>query len=205
MIAMLRPWVGKLYVRVLIGIFVGLLLGLLAPNIAVTLQPLADGFIKLIKMLLAPIIFGTVVLGMAKMGNITEVGRIGVRALIYFEALSTIALVIGLVVVNVVQPGVGMNIDPTRIDAGAISSYTKAAESHGSTVQFFILTTYRFRPEVVDGGRLGMVEARSWTERVLGWVGSSMRPGASAGCWASGCRGNARRNGRTSRFWLRPC
>src|SRR4051794_33641080 len=67
------------------------------------------------------------------------------------------------------------------------------------------LTTYRFRPEVVDGGRLGMVEARSWTERVLGWVGSSMRPGASAGCWASGCRGNARRNGRTSRFWLRPC
>src|SRR4051794_40539394 len=67
------------------------------------------------------------------------------------------------------------------------------------------LTTYRFRPEVVDGGRLGMVEARSWTERVLGWVGSSMRPGASAGCWASGCRGNARRNGRISRFWLRPC
>src|SRR5215210_4026500 len=67
------------------------------------------------------------------------------------------------------------------------------------------LTTYRFRPEVVDGGRLGMVEARSWTERVLGWVGSSMRPGASAGCWASGCRGNARHNGRTSRFWLRPC
>jgi hypothetical protein len=71
--------------------------------------------------------------------------------------------------------------------------------------QFTTLTTYRFRPEVVDGGRLGMVEARSWTERVLGWVGSSMRPGASAGCWASGCRGNARRNGRTSRFWLRPC
>src|SRR4051812_46746044 len=133
---MLRPWMGKLYVQVLIGIFVGLLLGLLAPNIAVTLQPLADGFIKLIKMLLAPIIFGTVVLGMAKMGNITEVGRIGVRALIYFEVLSTIALVIGLVVVNLVQPGV--DIDPTRIDAGAISNYTKAAASHGSTVQFFV-------------------------------------------------------------------
>ena len=111
---------GKLYVQVLIGIFIGLLLGLLTPDIAVTLQPLADGFIKLIKMLLAPIIFGTVVLGMAKMGNITEVGRIGVRALIYFEVVSTIALVIGLVVVNVVQPGVGMNIDPGRIDAGAI-------------------------------------------------------------------------------------
>ena len=93
---------------------------------------------KLIKMLLAPIIFGTVVLGMAKMGNITEVGRIGVRALIYFEVVSTIALVIGLIVVNVVQPGVGMNIDPGRIDAGAISGFTKTAESQGGTVQFFL-------------------------------------------------------------------
>ena len=135
---MLRPWMGKLYVQVLIGIFIGLLLGLLTPDIAVTLQPLADGFIKLIKMLLAPIIFGTVVLGMAKMGNITEVGRIGVRALIYFEVVSTIALVIGLVVVNVVQPGVGMNIDLGRIDAGAISGFTKTAESQGGTVQFFL-------------------------------------------------------------------
>src|SRR3954468_5160109 len=98
---------GKLYVQVLFGIFIGILLGLVAPNIAVTLQPLADGFIKLIKMLLAPIIFGTVVLGMARMGNITEVGRVGVRALIYFEVLSTIALIIGLVVVNLVKPGVG--------------------------------------------------------------------------------------------------
>jgi aerobic C4-dicarboxylate transport protein len=135
---MLRPWIGKLYVQVLIGIFVGLLLGILTPNLAVTLQPLADGFIKLIKMLLAPIIFATVVLGMAKMGNITEVGRIGVRALIYFEVLSTIALLIGLLIVNVVQPGVGMNIDSSRIDASAISGYTKAAESHTSTIQFFL-------------------------------------------------------------------
>src|SRR3954469_9124332 len=86
----------------------GAAVGYLLPNIAVTLQPLADAFIKLIKMLLAPIIFGTVVLGMAKMGNISEVGRIGVRAIIYFEILSTIALVIGLIVVNTVQPGVGM-------------------------------------------------------------------------------------------------
>jgi aerobic C4-dicarboxylate transport protein len=118
---MLRSWMGKLYVQVLIGIFVGLLVGLFVPNIAVTLQPLADGFIKLIKMLLAPVIFATVVLGMAKMGNIKEIGRIGVRALLYFEIVSTLALVIGLVVVNIVRPGVGMNIDSTRIDAGSIS------------------------------------------------------------------------------------
>ena len=91
---MLRQWMGKLYVQVLMGIFVGLLVGLFAPNIAVTLQPLADGFIKLIKMLLAPIIFATVVLGMAKMGNIKEVGRIGV----YFEIMSTLALSAGATV-----------------------------------------------------------------------------------------------------------
>ena len=135
---MLRPWMGKLYVQVLFGIFVGLLVGLFAPNIAVTLQPLADGFIKLIKMLLAPIIFATVVLGMAKMGNIKEVGRIGVRALIYFEIMSTLALVIGLIVVNVIRPGVGMNIDASRIDASSISGYTKAAETQGGIVHFFM-------------------------------------------------------------------
>ena len=135
---MLRPLMGKLYVQVLMGIFVGLLVGLFAPNIGVTLQPLADGFIKLIKMLLAPLIFATVVLGLAKMGNIKEVGRIGVRALLYFEVVSTLALIIGLVVVNVVQPGVGMNIDATRVDASAISGYTKAAESQGGIVHFFM-------------------------------------------------------------------
>ena len=135
---MLRPWMGKLYVQVLMGIFIGLLVGLFAPNIAVTLQPLADGFIKLIKMLLAPIIFATVVLGMAKMGNIKEVGRIGVIALLYFEIMSTLALVIGLIVVNVVRPGVGMNIDASRVDASSISAYTKAAASHGGIVQFFM-------------------------------------------------------------------
>jgi aerobic C4-dicarboxylate transport protein len=135
---MLRPWMGKLYVQVLMGIFIGLLVGLFAPNIAVTLQPLADGFIKLIKMLLAPIIFATVVLGMAKMGNIKEVGRIGVMALLYFEIMSTLALIIGLIVVNVVRPGVGMNIDASHFDASSISAYTKAAASHGGIAQFFM-------------------------------------------------------------------
>ena len=98
----MRPsWLGQLYVQVLIGILIGALLGLFSPSLAVALQPLADGFIKLIKMLLAPVIFGTIVVGIAKMGNMKEVGRIGVRALLYFEVVSTLALVIGLVVVNV--------------------------------------------------------------------------------------------------------
>ena len=113
-------------------------LGFIWPSFAVTLQPLAGGFIKLIKVLLAPVIFATVVLGIAKMGDIKEVGRIGVRAVLYFEVASTLALVIGLVVVNVVKPGAGMNIDVESIDAGAISGYTRTAASQGGTVKFFL-------------------------------------------------------------------
>ena len=98
-------WYSQLYVQVLIGIVIGAAIGYLQPQFGAKLQPFADGFIKLIKMLLAPIIFGTVVVGIAKMGSIKEVGRIGVKALLYIEILSTIALVIGLIVVNLVKPG----------------------------------------------------------------------------------------------------
>ena len=132
---MRASWLRQLYIQVIIGIMVGAALGFLWPGVAVTLQPLADGFIKLIKMLLAPVIFATVVLGIAKMGDIKEVGRIGVRAIVYFEVASTLALLIGLVVVNVVKPGVGMNIDAGSIDAGAISGYTRTAASQGGTVK----------------------------------------------------------------------
>ena len=122
----------------MIGIVVGAALGFIWPSFAVALQPLADGFIKLIKMLLAPVIFATVVLGIAKMGDVKEVGRIGVRAILYFEVASTLALVIRLVVVNVVKPGAGMNIDAGSIDAGAISGYTRTATSQGGAVKFFL-------------------------------------------------------------------
>jgi len=131
-------WYGQLYVQVLIGIVLGALIGYFEPQFGAKLQPFADGFIKLIKMLLAPIIFGTVVVGIAKMGSIKEVGRIGVKALIYFEILSTIALVIGLVVVNVVKPGVGMNINTESLDGSAISKYSQAASEQGSVVDFFL-------------------------------------------------------------------
>src|SRR3954453_15081378 len=122
----MKIWLSKLYIQVFIAIVIGAAVGYLLPNIAVTLQPLADGFIKLIKMLLAPVIFGTIVVGIAKMGNLKEVGRIGVRALIYFEVVSTLALVIGLIVVNVMQPGVGMNIDASHLNGSSIAGYAKA-------------------------------------------------------------------------------
>ncbi|WP_439125038.1 MAG: C4-dicarboxylate transporter DctA [Pseudomonas rhizophila] len=131
-------WYGQLYVQVLIGIVIGAAIGYFVPDIGAKLQPFADGFIKLIKMLLAPIIFGTVVVGIAKMGNIKEVGRIGVKALIYFEILSTIALVVGLIVVNIVKPGVGMNINASALDGGAISKYSQAANEQGGTIDFFL-------------------------------------------------------------------
>lgn len=131
-------WYSQLYVQVLIGIVIGAAIGHFEPQFGARLQPFADGFIKLIKMLLAPIIFGTVVVGIAKMGSIKEVGRIGVKALLYFEILSTIALVIGLIVVNIAKPGAGMNINATTLDASAIAKYSQAATEQGGTIDFFL-------------------------------------------------------------------
>ncbi|MEJ2817053.1 C4-dicarboxylate transporter DctA [Caulobacter sp. CCG-8] len=122
---------SQIYVQVLIAIVIGALVGLWFPHVGTALKPLADGFIKLIKMLLAPIIFGTVVVGMAKMGDLKEVGRIGVKALVYFEVLSTIALIIGLIVVNLLKPGAGMNIDASNLDGHALASFTEAAKEQG--------------------------------------------------------------------------
>ncbi|MBA1243339.1 C4-dicarboxylate transporter DctA [Pseudomonas japonica] len=133
-----KRWYKLLYVQVLIGIVVGGAIGYFIPDFGAKLQPLADGFIKLIKMLLAPIIFGTVVVGIAKMGSIKEVGRIGGKALIYFEVVSSLALIIGLVVVNIMKPGEGMNIDVSSLNADAIKGYTQAAEAQGGAISFFM-------------------------------------------------------------------
>ena len=107
---------GKLYIQVLIAVVLGAIVGVLVPETGAALKPLGDAFIKLIKMLLAPVIFLTVVTGIARMENMKELGRVGFRALIYFEVVSTLALVVGLVVVDVFKPGAGMNIDVARLD-----------------------------------------------------------------------------------------
>jgi len=128
---------GHLYFQVVLAVLLGILIGFLKPDWGVSLKPLGDGFIKLIKMLLAPIIFGTIVVGIAKMGNMKEVGRVGVKALVYFEVVSTVALVIGLVVVNLLKPGVGMNVDVATLDTKGLATYTSAAQSHNA-VEFFM-------------------------------------------------------------------
>lgn len=117
-----------LYVQVLIGIAVGVALGLGWPSFGASLKPVADGFVSLVKMLIAPIIFCTVVVGLAGMGDLKKAGRIGWKAFVYFEVITTLALVIGLVVANVWQPGAGFHATPTSLNAQDIGTYTAAAK-----------------------------------------------------------------------------
>lgn len=135
---MFKRLFGQLYVQVLIGVLAGGLLGVLAPQFGTDLKPLGDAFIRLIKMVFAPVIFSMVVLGIARMESMKELGRVGVRALVYFEVMSTFALLLGLVVVNVVQPGVGMNVDPRALDTHAIAGYTAAAAKPHGVVDFLL-------------------------------------------------------------------
>ena len=121
---MTRPFYRSLYVQVLAGIILGVILGVVSPERGAAMRPLGDGFIKLIKMLIAPIVFATITVGIAKMGGLREVGRIGVRTLVYFEVVSTLALVIGLVVVNILQPGRGLHVDPTAAAPTAAAGAT---------------------------------------------------------------------------------
>ena len=122
---MYKRFFGKLYVQVLIGVIAGGLLGFFHPQLGTDFKPLGDAFIRLIKMVFAPVIFAMVVLGIAKMESMKELGRVGVRALIYFEVMSTFALLLGLVVVNVARPGVGMNIDVKTLDTTSITTDQK--------------------------------------------------------------------------------
>jgi len=121
----------SLYFQVLVAIGIGVLLGHYYPELGAQMKPLGDGFVKLIKMIIAPVIFCTVVTGIAGMESMKAVGRTGAVALLYFEIVSTIALIIGLVVVNVVQPGAGMNVDPATLDAKAVAVYAQQAEQQG--------------------------------------------------------------------------
>ena len=122
-----------LYFWVLVAVLAGGLLGYFAPATAVKLKPLGDGFIALVKMLIGPVIFCTVVLGIAGAGGMKKVGRVGGKALIYFEVVSTAALIIGLVVVNVIKPGAGFNADLSTLDAKAVETYAKAAANQTTT------------------------------------------------------------------------
>jgi aerobic C4-dicarboxylate transport protein len=126
-----KAWWSELWVQVLIAMAVGIALGVVNPDLATSMQPLGDAFIKAIRMLIAPIIFCTVVHGIARMADMARVGRVALKSIIYFEIITTIALVIALVMVNLLAPGAGMNIDPATINASAIEPYVKQTASVG--------------------------------------------------------------------------
>nr|WP_208417810.1 dicarboxylate/amino acid:cation symporter [Sphingopyxis panaciterrae] len=131
------PWWSHLYVQVLTAIAAGVLLGHYFPDIGVAFKPLGDGFINLVKMIIAPVIFLTVATGIASVGEAKTLGRLTVKTFAYFLFFSTLALIVGLIVANVVQPGAGMNIDPATLDAGAVVQYQEKA--HEATLTAFLL------------------------------------------------------------------
>jgi aerobic C4-dicarboxylate transport protein len=131
-----KPLYTQLYVQVLVGMAIGVVLGAVNPHAGAAMKPLADGFIKLIKMIIGPIIFVTVVGGLCKMSNLKDVGRIGVRALVFFEVASTIALLIGLAVAVLFKPGLGVNADPAKLDASAVAAFAGNPSAKMSGVAF---------------------------------------------------------------------
>jgi aerobic C4-dicarboxylate transport protein len=166
----------SLYVQVLIAIALGCLLGWLEPTWGVALKPLGDGFIKLIKMMIGPIIFTTLVSGIGALGDLRKVGRVGLKSLLYFELLTTLALVIGLVVVNLIKPGAGIHADPHSLGTEALKSYTSAAQ-HGSTVDFLLhIIPQTFVDAFVSGELLQVLLVAIFFGAALSMLGSKAAP-----------------------------
>lgn len=134
----IRQLFSTLYFQVLIGIIVGGLIGYFFPHFGTALKPFGDGFIKLIKMLLGPIVFLTVVLGVARMGDVKRVGRVGLKAVVYFEIVSSLALIIGLAVGFWFHPGSTMHVDPATLDIKAVQSYAATAKQQHGVIDFLM-------------------------------------------------------------------
>ncbi|HEV2548432.1 MAG TPA: dicarboxylate/amino acid:cation symporter [Stellaceae bacterium] len=149
-----RPWYTILYIQVLIAIAVGILLGYFFPKTGTAMKPLGDGFIALIKMMIAPVIFCTVVHGIASMSDLTKVGRVGIKALLYFEVVSTLALAIGLIVGEIAQPGAGFNIDPASLDPKAVATYVTKAKEEGIIAHLMAIIPKTFFDALAGGDLL---------------------------------------------------
>jgi aerobic C4-dicarboxylate transport protein len=128
----------SLYFQVIVAIIIGILIGKFFPSRGEALKPLGDGFIKLVKMLVPLVIFCTIVLGISGMQDMKKVGRVGLKAILYFEVLSTIALIIGLIVINILKPGSGMNVDPLKLDPTSVQGYIKSSSESGGVAGFIL-------------------------------------------------------------------
>src|SRR3977135_4663104 len=149
-----RPWYTVLYVQVLIAIALGIIVGHFYPKTGTALKPLGDAFIALIKMMIAPVIFCTVVHGIASMSNLAKVGRVGLKALIYFEVVSPAALAIGLLVGDIVKPGQGFNIDPSTLDPHAVAAYVTRAKEEGIVAHLLAIIPSTFVDAFAKGDLL---------------------------------------------------
>ncbi len=146
-----RPWYRVLYVQVLLAMLVGILLGHFFPNAGMAMKPLGDGFVALIRMMIAPIVFCTVVQGIGSMRDMRKVGRVGVKALLYFEAVSTLALIIGMIVASVARPGKGLNIDPSTLDPRAVAGYVSHVKDVGLVARLLAIIPDTFVAAFVQG------------------------------------------------------
>jgi aerobic C4-dicarboxylate transport protein len=149
-----QAWWKSLYAQVLVAIAAGVLLGVLRPDLGAALKPLGDAFVNLVKMIIAPVIFLTVTLGIAQMGDLKKVGRVGLKAVVYFEILTTVALVIGLLVANLLQPGAHMGIDPASLDAASVAEYKEKAQASGVVGFLLDIIPKTFLSAFTDGNLL---------------------------------------------------
>ena len=171
-----RPWYRVLYVQVLIAVALGIFVGYAWPELGKSLKPLGDGFIKLVKMLIAPIIFCTVVHGVASMSDLKKLGRVGLKTIFYFEIVSTLALVIGLIVVNVLQPGAGFNVDVKSLDPKLTQNYAQVAQ-HLSTTDFLLnIIPNTFFGAFVSGDLLQVLLVAVLTAFAINFLGERGAP-----------------------------
>jgi aerobic C4-dicarboxylate transport protein len=146
-----RPWYAVLYVQVILAIALGILIGYFSPKTGTALKPLGDAYVALIKMMIAPVIFCIVVQGIASMSDLKKVGRVGVKALIYFELVSTLALVVGILVAQLVRPGQGFNIDAAALDTTAVSTYVSHAKDVGIVALLLGIIPHTFFDALAGG------------------------------------------------------
>lgn len=171
-----KAWWKELWVQVMIAMALGIGLGITHPDFAVQMQPFGDAFIKAIRMLIAPIIFCTVVNGIAHMADMAKVGRVAIKAIIYFEVITTFALIIGLVAVNVWQPGAGMNIDPATINASVIEPYVKQTSAVGLVPFLMNIIPNTFVGAFSEGHILQVLFLSVMCGFSLIWLGERAKP-----------------------------
>ncbi|MGJ5142272.1 C4-dicarboxylate transporter DctA [Bradyrhizobium oligotrophicum] len=171
-----RGWWKELWVQVMIAMAAGILLGAVKPDLGAQMQPLGDAFIKAIRMLIAPIIFCTVVNGIAHMADMAKVGRVAIKALIYFEAITTLALIIGLTAVNLFQPGVGMNVDPATINSATIEPYVKQTAAVGFVPFLLNIIPQTFVGAFAEGNILQVLFISVMCGFALIWLGDRAKP-----------------------------